>query len=373
MLTIPLEYYTEIYYNVILLLVLIVIVHTNSFVGYESSCFVFNRVAVFLTLLFLILYMGLRPVSGALFGDMATYAKQFEYIARGGVMSLEKDIGFSFFLRKSASLMNVNVFFFLCSLLYILPVYLAFTRWHSNYTFWALLIFIASLSFWSYGTNGIRAGIASSFFICALSYRKSIGIMSILFLISVLFHKSMLLPLLAFGLTFINNSSKLYISVWICSIVLSVTMGGFWEHFFASMGFAEDRLAGYLTSTEFADQFTSSGFRWDFLLYSSTAVVAGAVYIYKYHFEDKLYHQIYNTYLLSNAFWILVIRASFSNRFAYLSWFLMAIVIIYPLLKKKMLKYQYSLIGIIILLYFSFTYAMFYIVEARHAAESLNA
>lgn len=373
MLDIPLEYYTEIYYNVILILVLLVIIHTNSFVGYESSCLVFNRVATSVILLFLMFYMGGRPISGLYFGDMGTYARRFEYLANGGVINIDKDIGFIYFMITSTGLMGVKTFFFVCTVLYVIPIYVALSKWHPKLTFFALLIFVASFSFWSYGTNGIRAGIASSFFICALSFRKSIGVMSVLLLVSVLFHKSMLLPLLAFGLTFINNNSKLFVFAWICSIALSATMGGVWERFFASLGFADDRLVSYLTNNELSHQFSRTGFRWDFLLYSSTAVAAGAVYIYKYHFEDKLYHQIYNTYLLSNAFWILVIRSSFSNRFAYLSWFLMAIVIIYPLLKKKMLKYQYSLIGLVILLYFSFSYVMFYILEARDVANTITA
>lgn len=365
MFEIPLEYYTEIYFNLILFIVFIVIIHTNSFVGYEPGCLVFNKTAAFLTLLFVVSYMGLRPISGRYFGDMLTYSRQFEHLANGGFVNNQEDIGFIFFMRKSASFMDVNVFFIVCTLLYVIPIYIAVTRWHPNLSFFAFLIFIGSFSFWAYGTNGIRAGIASSLFICALSFRKYISVMSILFLIAVLFHKSMLLPLLAFGLTFVNNNSKLFIYAWIFSIVLSVTMGGIWEQFFANLGFAEDRLAGYLTSKEFAHQFSRLGFRWDFLLYSATAVAAGAIYIYKYHFEDKLYYQIYNTYLLSNAFWILVIRSSFSNRFAYLSWFLMAIVVIYPLLKKKMMKYQYSLIGLITLFYFSFTYVMHYIILLR--------
>ena len=39
--------------------------------------------------------------------------------------------------------------------------------------------------------------------------------------------------------------------------------------------------------------------------------------------------------MYANAFWIMVIRAEFSNRFAYLSWFLYPIVLAYPLLKLK--------------------------------------
>ncbi|MGL5894200.1 MAG: EpsG family protein, partial [Bacteroidales bacterium] len=35
----------------------------------------------------------------------------------------------------------------------------------------------------------------------------------------------------------------------------------------------------------------------------------------------------------TNGFWILVIRASFSNRFAQISWFIMPLVLIYPFYK----------------------------------------
>lgn len=33
-------------------------------------------------------------------------------------------------------------------------------------------------------------------------------------------------------------------------------------------------------------------------------------------------------------FWVLVIRANFSDRFAYLSWFMYALVMMYPLLES---------------------------------------
>jgi tetratricopeptide (TPR) repeat protein len=123
---------------------------------------------------------------------------------------------------------------------------------------------------------------------------------------------------------------------------------------------ANDKVADYLLGggEEFNDQFSSLGFRWDFLLYSATGVFAGWYFIFVKKIEDKLYIQIYNIYVLVNAFWVLVIRASFSNRFAYLSWFLLGVVIIYPLLKKQIFEKQHVLIGRIIFLYFAFTYVL---------------
>lgn len=54
-------------------------------------------------------------------------------------------------------------------------------------------------------------------------------------------------------------------------------------------------------------------------------------------------------YLLSNTFWILVIRANFSDRFAYLSWFIYSIVLLYPLVTHSIVKRQGLWIGTIFL------------------------
>jgi hypothetical protein len=64
---------------------------------------------------------------------------------------------------------------------------------------------------------------------------------------------------------------------------------------------------------------------------------------------------------MANAFWILVIRANFSNRFAYLSWFLMAVIVFYPFFKMKFFKKQNKVLAYTILGYFGFTYLMFLI------------
>lgn len=65
-------------------------------------------------------------------------------------------------------------------------------------------------------------------------------------------------------------------------------------------------------------------------------MLVGWYYIYRKKFNDRFYTLIYNSYLLTNIFWILVIRANFSDRFAYLSWFLIPFLLVYPLLKQKL-------------------------------------
>ena len=54
-------------------------------------------------------------------------------------------------------------------------------------------------------------------------------------------------------------------------------------------------------------------------------------------------------YILVNAFWLLVIRIPYTDRFAYLSWFLIPFILIYPLSLDKVFKNQNSILACIVL------------------------
>lgn len=180
------------------------------------------------------------------------------------------------------------------------------------------------------------------------------------FILGSLFHKTLLLPIIAFALTYVYNNPKTYLKGWLFSIPASLLLGSVFITLFTSLGFGDDRLAEYLTGSIQAD----TRFRWDFLFYSAFPIFAGWYFIVKKQFNDSFYNQIFNTYLVCNAFWVLVIRANFSNRFAYLSWFLMAIIIIYPLLKKQFFNNQQLIIAKVVTAYFAFTFLMFLIYYA---------
>jgi hypothetical protein len=142
-------------------------------------------------------------------------------------------------------------------------------------------------------------------------------------------------------------------------------LGSILETFFLGIGLGEDvKLKGYLIeSEEYQEQMSAVGFRWDFLLYSIIGVFTGMYFIYKKNFKDKFYTHIFNVYLLTNAIWILVIRANFSNRFAYLSWFMLGLIIIYPFLKYKFFDNQHKMIGRILLSYFLITYFLEFVLS----------
>ena len=356
---IPIAYYNIIYFNIILLFIIVSFLHTKSASGFSKSTHNFNTVSMFLLMVFLILYIGFRPVSG-MFVDMVSYAKMFDKIEDGSFPPIVNDYGFFITMQFLVKFHSKTFFFFVLSLLYIIPLYIAVKRWFKKYYFFAFLILASSFSFWAYGTNGLRNGISTSLLILAFSFYDKKWVMFILFALAFSFHSSALLPIIAYLISMLFKSSFVYFSMWLSSILLSLTMGSFWEQLMLKAGLIkEDKLLAYFgNKEEYANQFASSGFRWDFLIYSFMPVAVAYYFIFVKKIKDTFYKNLVHTYLLSNMIWILVIRASFSNRFAYLSWFMMGIIIIYPFLQKVYWKNQFSIIGLLILFYFSFTYFM---------------
>ena len=347
---IPLELYTLYFYYAMLLAVIV-----NFFTLQEG--FKKSNIGEFFVWL-IIIYMGFRPVSGRWFGDMKTYNEIFLNYQQGGTITSTKDVFFQLLMKASSSVMSAEFFFLLCAFLYVFPLYLVSKKWFKQYWFYSFLLLVCSFSFWAYGTNGIRNGIAGSIFLLGISRDKRLfQIMWIVLAIN--FHKTMLLPAMGFLLANLYNQPNKMIAFWLLCIPTSLLLGSAFELFIGNLGLFDDDRLSYLTEGNINnDNFSSTGFRWDFLIYSGTAVFAGWYFIVKKKFEDKVYFWLFNTYVFANAFWILVIRANFSNRFAYLSWFMMALVIVYPLLKKEFVQNQSKFLSKIVLFYFLFTYLM---------------
>jgi len=357
---IPISSYTAIYYNVMLFLMLITLFHAYSNELFSSGTKGFAKGMGIVLLLFIIFYMGTRPVS-YLFGDMGTYAKSYKLIVDGQIPDVKGDYLFNYFMIYCTKVMNVRTFFFLCATLYIIPCYVFSRKYCGTYWYYVFIIFVGSYMFWPFGTNGIRNGIGTSLFIWALCFYNRKYLMYALMAFAFGIHNSLIIPIAGFAVAGVYKNPKLYYYIWLAAIPLSLIGGGFWESFFGGIGFGSDtRAEDYLTKGNTNnDEFSSTGFRWDFLFYSSFASFAGWYFIFKKKVTDKFYIHLWGTYMIANAFWILVIRANFSNRFAYLSWFLMAPVIAYPLLRYKLFPNQYRVVGVVITLYYLFTYLMF--------------
>ena len=357
---VPLASYTAIYYHVLFVVMVMIAAHAMAFDVRDSQSLRFFNVFGMILMTLFILYMGLRPVSGRYFGDMSTYTQGYQLMQKGAELKIEKDYVFNYFMWLCSRVMPHTYFFLLVDIIYILPCYWFSRIYFKRYWFFAFFMFIGSFSFWSYGVNGIRNGMATSLFILGLCfYQKNKLLMYGWFVLSYFIHSSLVIPIAAFVVSGFYKNPKIYLCIWLASIPLSLAGGSFWEGFFSRLGF-EDRTSGYLTGgEEFKEQFSQTGFRWDFLFYSSFGIVAGWYYIFKKHISDSFYTHLFGIYCIANAFWVLVIRANFSNRFAYLSWFLMAAVIAYPMFRYKLWKDQYKIFAVVLIFYYMFTYLMF--------------
>lgn len=314
-------------------------------------------------------YLGLRPPSGS-FGDMNMYIHSYVNVINSYV-----PIGFrsewlwanlAAFCKFSG--FNVFEFFLIVEIGYIFGMFIcSFLLMRKN--LWiAVLFFFISFSCYSFGTNGIRNGLGCSLDLVAISLfalggaKRPVGV--VLMFLAMGIHRSTILPsAAAIASVYFIKDTKTAIRFWIASIAISLVAGPMVENFFAALGF-DDRMDQYASTNQderSMNQFSATGFRWDFLLYSSFGTIM-IWYVTRYRkFTDKVYSIIAITYLLCNAFWVMVIRSAFSNRFAYLSWFLYPVVMAYPLLRMNLWKDQDRKTAIIFFLYSGFTLFMFFI------------
>lgn len=312
-----------------------------------------------------VLFVGLRPISGAYFGDTFNYAQGYNAFVSGTRMldPESKEWVFEWMQCQCSKVVDVHGFFLLIEILYIVPVLFACYRFVPHHYILMFLFCMGAFSFFTYGTNGIRNGMACSLIILALSCinGKVIAkiIAGVLCFLAFNIHRSTALPILCMLASFFVKDTRYIMGWWLFSIVLSLVAGGPIEAFFTGLGF-DDRLSDYATD-DFADaMFSSTGFRWDFLLYSAMPIVLGYYVVFIRKIWDKNYLMLLNTYILCNSFWVMMIRASYSNRFAYLSWFMYALVLAYPCLKLPVWKNQGTNTALIFMGHLGFTLFMYW-------------
>lgn len=324
-----------------------------------------------LLLVFCILFVwvvGNRPTTAS-FGDTYFYAHQYG-LAKDGLMAIPQtqqgDWLFNLLLFSCAQIMDYHAFFTIVEAGYIFFALWGLARIFGKNTWGAFLFFIGAFSFFSYGVNGIRNGLATSIVILALSFLladkpwgKIIGL--IWCFIAIAIHKSALLPCVCMIISLFVRNPKFSVVLWITSILLYLVAGNTIGNMFASLGF-DDRMANYMNNAEEYAEHEKSGFRPDFLIYSAMPIWLGYEVLVKKKIVSKYFPVLFNTYIFANSFWVMVMGAAFSNRFAYLSWFMYPIVLAYPCLKLNVWgERQGKVSGSIMLAHVGFTLFMAFI------------
>lgn len=369
-LIIPESLYTGLFYTIVFLLCMSLCVryansNGNSIVEKSKT----QPMGVFLLFAIVALYIGFRPLQYD-FGDTYMYAHSYNNVINSyepvnwhtewlwdDMAYFMKSLGFS-----------VNSYFLVIALLYVGLMLVCCLNLFPNNAWIALLFFLASFSFWGYGVNGLRNGLSTSILLLSVTLivrKKTANKLwaCLLMLLAIAIHRTSLLPAACvIAAVAAVKEPKMAIRFWLFSIVLSLVAGIFISGVFSGLGF-DERMTRYAQATdaETMSEFSHTGFRWDFLLYSAMPIWLTWYVTVKRNIKDRTFNIIAVTYILVNSFWIMVIRSSFSNRFAYLSWFLYPLVIAYPLLKFHIWKEQDKKISKILLAYSGFTYFMFLI------------
>ena len=351
-----------------------------------------SMVPALILTVFLILFIGLRPVS-ILFGDTTTYARTYRAISPVfGEIDWKGEWFFSIIRTWCKSMgFTVSGFFLVVEAGYLGCMFWAYKKALWENVWFAMLFALSAYSLFTYGVNGMRNGLACSVVTLAIviaAKDKNYWLAGILCFLAMGIHKSTILPTAAMvaGMFVIKNP-RLALWFWLGSIPLSLVAGGPISNFFMGLGF-DDRAEAYISGENLKyGNFSSTGFRWDFLAYSAMPV--WLIWYVQKRIEQKrqemgcektleeedtgiygagiladavsmrVFNVISIVYLLTNAFWVMVIKAAFSNRFAYLSWFIYPLVLAYGVIRLHIWEDQDKKAGLILLAQVVFTLFMY--------------
>lgn len=357
---IPAAYYYTIYLIIVTLMTLVAYSQYQRRNGLREFKYSTTDAMAGALVLFMVLFIGFRPVS-ITFADMVNYANWYTYSHEGEPFlfdwETENLLFDNLFAWWGSERLGYTSFFVFIAAIYFGVAYLGIRKLFPNHRLTAYLVFLAAFSTFSYSTNGIKAGAAASIFILAMGYRENLKVCIPLILLSWGFHHSMIMVVAGFVLTLFVKNPKYYFIGWCFCLLMAAAHITAFAQFFS--GFTTEHGAKYLMDSLVENDGTKGGFRIDFILYSAMPVLVGYYAVFKKKMRlSPLYKDLLNLYLCLNGIWMLCMYAQFTNRIAYLSWFLYPIVIIYPFLQEQWGKARYKTFGLVMLGHLGFTLFM---------------
>lgn len=298
-----------------------------------------SQVPALLLAVLSILYIGLRP-DGPQFGDSYFYRHTYYNVELNSAIDWSQEWLFALLTVTCRNFgLNHHIYFLIIEIGYVGCLYAACRKLLWENTWMAMLFCISAFSFFTYGVNGIRNGLALHLLLFAFSLLATekkwiIPIVAVMCIGAFGIHRTTSLPILAaLGSYFVIKDPKWAIYIWIACVFASIVAGSTFVALLGNyLGAQDARAAGYTAQSDMS-QFSHTGFRWDFVLYSSVPIILTYYVSVKRQIRDRTFEILANTYILANAVWVLVCSMAFSNRVAYLSWFLYPVVIAYALIR----------------------------------------
>lgn len=353
-------FYFDYWYNIVIVLVVVYSIYlvskSSSKLIYGDSGWVVGLIVSF----WVAITFGIR--SEVSFCDTKLYSTMFYLLQSGAWDSLNSvesewlwDQIEYFFVDYS----TCRMWFVFISFCYVGFIAISTYRWIPNHFTLAMIFAFTAMSFIAYGTNGIRNGMATSVALLGLSLifaenrKPKIGF--VILYLSCAIHSSLFAVFAAVIMSYFFKNVKVNTYIWLFCIVLSVL---FSDYLMAlATAYVGDMRMSYYTNIGGSSRIIV-GFRWDFIIYGSIPILIGWVVCVKNNIKDYVYEHLLTVYTIVNAGWVLINPIAFSNRFAYLSWFMYPILIAYPLLKFHFLPNQNSITAFTLIFYLVF---MFYV------------
>ncbi|SDF28407.1 EpsG family protein [Bacteroidales bacterium KHT7] len=305
----------------------------------------------------LILFIGLRPVS-SVFSDTVQYAQFYQFFWNQPFAfdwNVENKIFDNILIGCSSFGIPISAFFTIIAFIYFFGIFQACKKIFPNAPMLSYVVYLGAFSTFSYGTDGIKAGAAAAIFLLALAYREN-KLLSILFIaISYGFHHSMAMVIASYVSVCLVKTSKYYVCFWIFCLAMAILHVEYFQLLFGS--FSDEKSQSYLIVDKNDEMVYLTGFRLDFILYSAVPVLLGYRNITG-GYKSTMYSMLYNLYVMTNGIWLLCMYASYSNRIAYLSWFLYPIVLLYPFVDHKKKSFSYHKTSKVVYYHLGFTLFM---------------
>lgn len=308
--------------------------------------------AMAIALLFAVFY-GLRPQTSPYMGDTVIYVRIYNRMVEGvselwdASLTTFRDILWRLMQNSMATWHWPAVCWVaLTSVLYVLMNFLGIRRIFRGKELVAVLFLVASYLFYTGGINAYRQACAYAIMFygitlyTAKSNWKYLG-MAFFAAIAAMIHASLGIMIAGTVGAMLIKRTRPALIIWAVIVVITLAFGSDFGYLVADVtgGRAYNYLE-YSKEPETMAGMRTAGFRWDFLLFSLVPIGVGTYVTEIRKQTDKFYQFLLNTYILSNAIWLIFMYAYATNRFAMLSWSLYPYVMAYPLLNMKLWKPQ---------------------------------
>ncbi len=360
------QYYLPIYYMAVALLSFLAFSQYEAYPNERmNDAPEQSNIGIALFTILLVFFIGFRPVSLEYFVDMANYNDVYtalrtaDYMFYTGENSNILFDNILFFMATSG--VPSKYFFFAIAAVYFISIAWACSLFFPKDKFVAILVYLSAFSTFSYGTNGIKAGAAAALFLVAISlYERREWVLMVLFMIfSYGIHHAMILPIAAFCVCVFVKDPRLFLGFWVVCFFLSLFRVTIFQELLA--GLVNEHGAEYLKGAGGYVKQIFGGFRIDFVLYSVIPMVVGLIAIEKKKIKSEKYEFVLNLYTLINAIWLLCMYSDYTNRIAYLSWFMYPVVLIYPFLNEEWEGQKYKVFQWVVYGHLAFNMIMVFI------------